>query len=90
MPTYLSPTQTECFNIDYYIPENKESDGFSDMRWERLRKCFPLGKHGHVGESVVCVLYRARRSGSQISFLNAVIIFRHKDIGFLENVGWLS
>ncbi|XP_017488070.1 PREDICTED: uncharacterized protein LOC108376377 [Rhagoletis zephyria] len=36
VPTYLSPTQTECFNIDYYIPENKESDGFSDMRWERL------------------------------------------------------
>ncbi|KAF7492264.1 hypothetical protein SSS_03949 [Sarcoptes scabiei] len=34
--TYLSPTQTECFNIDYFIPETKESDAFSDTRWERL------------------------------------------------------
>ncbi|KAH9400715.1 hypothetical protein TYRP_002287 [Tyrophagus putrescentiae] len=49
VPTYLSPTQTECFNIDYYIPENKESDGFSDMRWERL----------HMARSVVALYIMA-------------------------------
>jgi len=45
VPTYLSPTQTECFNIDYYIPENEVSDKFSDQRWERL----------HMARSVVAL-----------------------------------
>jgi hypothetical protein len=45
VPTYLSPTQTECFNIDYYIPENEISDKFSDQRWERL----------HMARSVVAL-----------------------------------
>ncbi|RWS29885.1 Claudin domain-containing protein 1-like protein [Leptotrombidium deliense] len=36
--TYTSPTQTQCININYYIPEDDVSDKFSDQRWERLRK----------------------------------------------------
>jgi len=34
--TYISPTQTDCFNVNYYIPEDETSDKFSDQRWERL------------------------------------------------------
>ncbi|XP_076312200.1 claudin domain-containing protein 1-like [Tachypleus tridentatus] len=34
--TYISPVQTECVNIDYFIPENEISDTFSDTRWTRL------------------------------------------------------
>jgi len=33
---YTSPTQQECFNVNYYIPEDENSDKFSDERWERL------------------------------------------------------
>lgn len=36
--TYVSPTQTQCVNINYHIPEDEESQKFSDQRWERLRK----------------------------------------------------
>lgn len=38
-PLYMSPVQTECLNIDYYIPQNQENDNtkpFSDQRWERI------------------------------------------------------
>lgn len=35
--TYVSPTQTECINVNYYIPEDAVSDKFSDQRWERLQ-----------------------------------------------------
>lgn len=34
--TYISPVQTECININYYIPDNEVSDSFSDARWDRL------------------------------------------------------
>lgn len=34
--TYVSPTQTDCFNINYHIPDDAISDKFSDQRWERL------------------------------------------------------
>ncbi|XP_076309625.1 claudin domain-containing protein 1-like [Tachypleus tridentatus] len=34
--TYVSPVQTECININYYLPEDKISDDFSEERWERL------------------------------------------------------
>lgn len=43
--TYTSPTQTQCFNVNYYIPENEESDKFSEERWERL----------HMARSVVAL-----------------------------------
>lgn len=33
---YMSPIQTECENINYYIPEDETSDKFSEQRWERL------------------------------------------------------
>lgn len=35
--TYISPTQTDCFNINYHIPEDGESEKFSSQRWERLQ-----------------------------------------------------
>lgn len=35
--TYVSPTQTDCFNVNYHIPEDAISDKFSDQRWERLQ-----------------------------------------------------
>uniref|UniRef100_A0A6G1SEG3 Claudin domain-containing protein 1 n=1 Tax=Aceria tosichella TaxID=561515 RepID=A0A6G1SEG3_9ACAR len=34
--TYLSPTQSECFNINYHIPEDEETDQFDNLRWHRL------------------------------------------------------
>ncbi|KAH7943916.1 hypothetical protein HPB52_013124 [Rhipicephalus sanguineus] len=37
LETFMSPVQTDCVNVNYYIPENEESDGFSEQRWERLR-----------------------------------------------------
>lgn len=43
--TYISPTQTDCINIDYFIPENEISDKFSDQRWERL----------HMARSVIAL-----------------------------------
>ncbi|KAI1292784.1 Claudin domain-containing protein 1 [Halotydeus destructor] len=36
LDTYISPTQTDCINVNYYIPEDEVSDSFSDTRWERL------------------------------------------------------
>lgn len=33
---YMSPIQTECLNINYYIPEDETSDKFTEQRWERL------------------------------------------------------
>lgn len=36
--TYMSPLQTDCVNVNYYIPEDEVSDQFSEQRWERLRK----------------------------------------------------
>jgi len=45
LDTYLSPTQTECINVNYYIPEDEVSDKFSDQRWERL----------HMARSVVAL-----------------------------------
>lgn len=36
--TYTSPTQTQCFNVNYYIPEDEVSDKFSDDRWDRTRE----------------------------------------------------
>ncbi|GFQ97783.1 claudin domain-containing protein 1, partial [Trichonephila clavata] len=36
---YMSPVQTECLNLDYYIPQNQENENtkrFSDQRWERI------------------------------------------------------
>lgn len=36
---YLSPVETYCTNINYYIPdENNETKDFSDDAWTRLRK----------------------------------------------------
>lgn len=34
----MSPLQTDCVNVNYYIPEDEVSDQFSEQRWERLRK----------------------------------------------------
>lgn len=45
MKTYLSPTQAECININYHIPEDAETDGFDDLRWHRL----------HMARSVVAL-----------------------------------
>lgn len=45
MDTYVSPTQTDCINVNYYIPEDEVSDKFSDQRWERL----------HMARSVVAL-----------------------------------
>ncbi|XP_015791069.1 transmembrane protein 178A [Tetranychus urticae] len=45
LETYLSPTQTQCVNVDYHIPEDEESQKFSDQRWERL----------HLARSVVAL-----------------------------------
>lgn len=37
--TYLSPVETHCMNIDYFIPdEENETRGFSDDAMARLRK----------------------------------------------------
>lgn len=36
--TYLSPVETHCNNINYYIPdENNETRDFTDDAWTRLR-----------------------------------------------------
>lgn len=40
--TYTSPTQTQCFNVNYYIPEDEVSDKFSDDRWDRTREYWLL------------------------------------------------
>ncbi|XP_074598578.1 claudin domain-containing protein 1 [Brevipalpus obovatus] len=45
LETYVSPTQTQCININYHIPEDEESQRFSDQRWERL----------HLARSVVAL-----------------------------------
>ncbi|XP_037570912.1 transmembrane protein 114 [Dermacentor silvarum] len=45
LETFMSPVQTDCVNVNYYIPENEESDGFSEQRWERL----------HMARSVVAL-----------------------------------
>jgi len=37
LETYVSPTQTDCINVNYYIPEDAVSDKFSDVRWDRLQ-----------------------------------------------------
>ena len=37
LETYVSPTQTECVNVDYHVPEDAVSDKYSDQRWERLQ-----------------------------------------------------
>ncbi|XP_022666399.1 transmembrane protein 114-like isoform X1 [Varroa jacobsoni] len=45
MNTYMSPLQTDCVNVNYYIPEDEVSDQFSEQRWERLhmaRSCVAL------------------------------------------------
>ena len=37
--TYLSPVETHCMNIDYFIPdEENETRGFTDDAMARLRK----------------------------------------------------
>lgn len=36
LKTYLSPTQAECININYHIPEDEETDQFDNFRWHRL------------------------------------------------------
>lgn len=46
LKTYLSPTQSECININYHIPEDEETDQYDSMRWERLRKS-PLSDINH-------------------------------------------
>ncbi|XP_054714826.1 claudin domain-containing protein 1-like [Uloborus diversus] len=43
--TYMSPVQTQCLNIDYYINDNGISDTFTDQRWMRL----------HMARSVVAL-----------------------------------
>jgi len=43
--TYTSPTQTQCFNVNYYVPEDEQSDKFSEERWERI----------HMSRSVVAL-----------------------------------
>lgn len=45
LETYTSPTQSQCVNIDYYIPDDEVSDSFSDQRWERL----------HMARSVIAL-----------------------------------
>ena len=50
--TYISPTQTDCFSINYYIPEDEESDKFSDQRWERLHMARSV-----IVSFVVCFLF---------------------------------
>lgn len=41
--TYLSPVETHCNNINYYIPdENNETRDFTDDAWTRLRKYMQL------------------------------------------------
>lgn len=45
LKTYLSPTQSECININYHIPEDNESDNFEPQRWHRL----------HMARSVVAL-----------------------------------
>jgi hypothetical protein len=49
LETYVSPTQTDCVNVNYYIPEDESSDKFSDQRWERL----------HMARSVVALFIAA-------------------------------
>lgn len=49
LETYLSPTQTDCINVNYYIPEDETSDKFNDQRWEAL----------HMGRSVVALYIAA-------------------------------
>jgi len=45
LKTYLSPTQSECININYHIPEDEETDQFDNLRWHRL----------HMARSVVAL-----------------------------------
>lgn len=45
LKTYLSPTQAECININYHIPEDEETDSFDNFRWHRL----------HMARSVVAL-----------------------------------
>lgn len=43
--TYVSPTYSDCININYHIPENEETDRFDSLRWHRL----------HMARSVVAL-----------------------------------
>ncbi|KAH9365433.1 hypothetical protein HPB48_010139 [Haemaphysalis longicornis] len=43
--TFMSPVQTDCVNVNYYIPEDEQSDHFSEQRWERM----------HMARSVVAL-----------------------------------
>lgn len=45
METYLSPVETHCMNIDYFIPdEENETRGFSEDAMARLREFIILYK----------------------------------------------
>ncbi|GBM21543.1 hypothetical protein AVEN_85353-1 [Araneus ventricosus] len=46
--TYMSPVQTQCINIDYYINDNGNSDTFTDQRWMRLPGHFFCAKCAHL------------------------------------------
>lgn len=60
MEVYISPTETHCVNIDYHIPEDKESAQFSEdlkarLRKSRILKCEiknfdSVGSHTNVGD----------------------------------------
>lgn len=53
--TYLSPVETHCNNINYYIPdENNETRDFTDDAWTRLRKSF---NHYFFLCSLACLLH---------------------------------
>lgn len=36
VPTYMSPVQTECINVNYHIPEGQETKDFDQNQWTRL------------------------------------------------------
>lgn len=41
--TYLSPVETHCMNVNYFIPdEDNQTKGFSEDAMARLRKMIPL------------------------------------------------
>lgn len=51
--TYLSPVETHCMNIDYFIPdEENQTRGFSDDAMARLRKYNTIQRISYLVASI--------------------------------------
>lgn len=73
--TYLSPVETHCINIEYFLPDvDNQTKGFSEDAMTRLRK-FPLQSYinilvkmeniqNHRGQRQGCVLEMAKGKAS--------------------------